>query len=104
VTAEGTRLEAVWAIRDARDLDTDQKAFLWAVESRGVATAHWRTMADDVDMTRSRFYRSRREAIEAGLVEQVEHRGRNGLRVVFPALALHVPPEALAKYARTACA
>jgi hypothetical protein len=62
------RNEAVWAIRDARGLNQDEKALLWAIESRGTAKVTWHKLADDAGMAKNRFYRTRTALIQKSLI------------------------------------
>ncbi len=62
------RNEVVWAIRDARGLTADEKAVLWAVETRGTAFGVAETLAGDAGVSRATFFRRRDELVTRGLL------------------------------------
>lgn len=83
----------VWAIRDARGLNQDEKALLWAIESCGIAIKKWQTLAADAgDMTKDRFYRARKSLVTKSLIRVVrKYNDVSEYVVLAEALAGFVP-------------
>lgn len=53
------RNDVIWAIRDARGLTAQEKAFLFVVESRGEMTTTATKAAEDMGLSRATYYRVR---------------------------------------------
>lgn len=69
------RPEVVFAIRDARGFDANEKTILFVVESRGTAYGTAETIAADCGMGDNRFYKWRRRLIDLGVLEATERHG-----------------------------
>lgn len=61
--------QTMWNIRDARGLNANEKALLWAIESRGITFTAWQTTAEDAGMKKDVFYRTRAALIKKGLLK-----------------------------------
>lgn len=88
---DNTRLHVIDAIRDARDLDADEKAFLWTVESRGVMFASAPVAAGDMGMSRAQFYRVAARLHDRGLVTRTGRERRHRWRVNEGAVIALIP-------------
>jgi hypothetical protein len=87
------RPEVIFAIRNARGLDANEKSILLVVESRGVAFGTAETIAADCGMGDNRFYKWRRRLIERGLLDATERVGTTTkYRVNSTGVAELVPP------------
>lgn len=85
-------VQVIWNIRDARNLNHEEKGFLFVVASRGVMSSRWDTAAADMGMTKQRYYKARSSLLEKGLLE--EGRRMNGTtvyRIKEDVLATYVP-------------
>lgn len=90
------RNDVMWAIRDARGLSSNEKCFLWAVESRGVMFTTQERARQDMGLSRGTFYKTRNRLRERGLL-RIHRRGPNATtqyRVNDTALQALVPMEA----------
>jgi hypothetical protein len=76
------RNEVVWAIRDSRALNAAEKAFLYAVETRGTAYGTWQTVAADAGMKRDAYYATRRRLAKSGALTVTERPGRTTVHEV----------------------
>lgn len=76
------RLEVLWAIRDCRSLNAQEKALLWAIESRGVHYGTWETVAADAGMKRDAYYRWRGGLEDKGVLSVTERPGRTTVHEV----------------------
>lgn len=86
------RNEVIWAIREARTLGAEQKAILWAVESRGISHGAIENVAKDCGMTEERFRKYRKQLAEDGFLDITERPGRTTLhRVNADAVKALVP-------------
>lgn len=63
-------MEQIWAVRDARGLDTYEKNFLMVVASRGEAGCfcEWKRNSEDMGMKKDAYYNRRNSLIEKGLI------------------------------------
>jgi hypothetical protein len=66
-------LEQIWAIRDARGLDTYEKMFLVTVASRGEAGCfcEWKRNSADMGMKKDAYYTRRNSLVDKGLLRAV---------------------------------
>ncbi|GAB3782955.1 hypothetical protein [Nocardioides pacificus] len=81
------RVEAIFAIREARGLNGNQKSLLYTVESRGVSFAKWHTIAADAGLGRDAFYKAKGQLVASGLlVEQRRWNDTTNYRVDLPSL------------------
>lgn len=76
------RHEVLWAIRDSRALKAADKAFLYAVETRGTAYGTWETVAADAGMKRDAYYTTRRRLESYGVLSVTERPGRTTVHEV----------------------
>jgi hypothetical protein len=76
------RLEVLWAIRDSRTLNAQEKALLWAVESRGVHYGTWQTVAADAGMKKDAYYKWRGRLEAKGVLQVTERPGRTTVHEV----------------------
>lgn len=83
--SDGTRTmraPVMWAIRDCRLLNAQEKALLWAIESRGVHYGTWETVAADAGMKRDAYYNWRPRLVAKGVLSATTRPGRTTLHEV----------------------
>lgn len=72
----------MWAIRDSRALNAQEKALLWAVESRGIHYGSWETVASDAGMKRDAYYKWRKSLQDKGVLSVTERPGKTTVHEV----------------------
>jgi hypothetical protein len=82
VSESKVRLEVMWAIRDCRTLNAQEKALLWAIESRGIHYGTWETVAADAGMKKDAYYRWRGDLESKGVLSVTERPGRTTVHEV----------------------
>lgn len=82
-------IEALWTLRDARGINSDEKAFLFVAISRGDELfGTWETNAADMGMSKNRYYRTRDSLLAKGLIEVArKYNGSSVYRVNVDALS-----------------
>lgn len=70
------RNDVIWAIRDARNLKTNEKTFLFVVESRGETFASAETNALDMNMSLKTYYRVREALLDKQVLKANERPGQ----------------------------
>lgn len=75
-------LEVIWAIRDCRTLNAQEKSLLWAIESRGIHYGTWETVAADAGMKKDAYYRWRRSLEAKGVLSVTERPGKTTVHEV----------------------
>ncbi|WP_248581174.1 hypothetical protein [Nocardioides sp. InS609-2] len=75
-------LDVIWAIRDCRTLNAQEKALLFAIESRGVHYGTWETVAADAGMKKDGYYRWRGELEAKGVLSVTERPGKTTVHQV----------------------
>jgi hypothetical protein len=72
----------MWDIRDCRTLNAQEKALLWAIESRGIHYGTWETVAADAGMKKDAYYRWRGSLEAKGVLSVTERPGTTTLHEV----------------------